>query len=396
MKRKIFIILFVFAAFSVQSEARNVRVNCTSGDGIYTMLEKYDLNLSTYNCNKFRQLNKGKIKRNGHLYTGTKYQLPISICTYKGGSIRSSLGISDFNTALDIQKYNERILAKGIISSSYKKSGIIYVPHVLLSETSDDIKTTGQGKTGRNIEKSATGTWDDVYFGCKVRASDSSLRNCVFYLSPGHGGPDPGAIGIKNGHKLCEDEYAYDVTLRLAACLRQHGAIVYMVIKDKNDGIRGSNYLSYDDNEVYCNGDPIPCDQKKRLLKKAALVNQLYAKHRRTAKKQIALMIHVDSRFSAQRIDIFYYHNPGSVQGKKLANALYNTIESKYNENQPGRGYYGSVSTRNLLELKSVVPTAVYIELGNLQNPNDQMRFIDPNNRQAIANWLYLGLLRGM
>ena len=30
----------------------------------------------------------------------------------------------------------------------------------------------------------------------------------------GHGGPDPGAIGIYQGRQLHEDEYAYDIILR--------------------------------------------------------------------------------------------------------------------------------------------------------------------------------------
>ena len=41
------------------------------------------------------------------------------------------------------------------------------------------------------------------------------------------------------------------------------------------------------------------------------------------------------------------------------------------------------------------LPTA-FIELGNIQNKNDQIRFIDKNNRQAVAKWLCEGALKAV
>lgn len=71
----------------------------------------------------------------------------------------------------------------------------------------------------------------------------NQLKGACFYLSSGHGGPDPGAIGKAGGHKLHEDEYAYDITLRLARALMEEGATVYMIIQDEKDGIRDGRYL---------------------------------------------------------------------------------------------------------------------------------------------------------
>jgi hypothetical protein len=67
-------------------------------------------------------------------------------------------------------------------------------------------------------------------------------------------------------------------------------------------------------------------------------------------------------------------------------------FKDRYSQKQPGRGYSGSVSPRNLLMLRETKPTSVYIELGNIQNTADQNRFIQKDNRQAIANWLFRGL----
>ena len=58
----------------------------------------------------------------------------------------------------------------------------------------------------------------------EITVEDETLQGCVYYLVSGHGGPDPGAMTKKDGKYLCEDEYAYDVTLRLARNLLSHGA----------------------------------------------------------------------------------------------------------------------------------------------------------------------------
>jgi N-acetylmuramoyl-L-alanine amidase len=58
----------------------------------------------------------------------------------------------------------------------------------------------------------------------KVMIVDNKLEGAIFYVVAGHGGPDPGAMGDRSGNDLCEDEYAYDVSLRLYRNLLSHGA----------------------------------------------------------------------------------------------------------------------------------------------------------------------------
>ena len=85
----------------------------------------------------------------------------------------------------------------------------------------------------------------------EVEILNDELNGAVYYLMAGHGGPDPGAVGNYGGQLFCEDEYAYDVTLRLARNLIQHGATVYMITIDPDDGIRDDNYLKPDKNEIF-------------------------------------------------------------------------------------------------------------------------------------------------
>ncbi len=249
----------------------------------------------------------------------------------------------------------------------------------------DKAEETGVKSGGRSVHHAIFG---EKY--ANVNVIDEKLKGAVYYLVSGHGGPDPGAVGRYNNWQLCEDEYAYDVTLRLARNLIQHGATVYMIIRDPKDGIRDDSYLKPDKDEVCYPNDKIPVNQLRRLRQRTDAVNKLYQKHKGSFQRMIVL--HVDSRSHGQNIDVFFYHDRQSRSGKKAAEMLQKTFQRKYDQHQPGRGYNGTVSDRNLYVVRNSYPVAVYIELGNINHLRDQQRFIIPSNRQALANWLFEGL----
>ena len=211
------------------------------------------------------------------------------------------------------------------------------------------------------------------------------LAGANFYLVGGHGGPDPGAIGKYQGHDLHEDEYAYDIVLRLGRELLMRGAKVHFIIQDKKDGIRNEAILKNSKRET-CMGKEIPLDQVARLRQRSQKIDQLYKKDKAAYKR--AIFVRVDSRSQGKQTDVYFYHAPGSKQGKRLAERMRNTLESKYKRHQPGRGFKGTVSERNLYVLRNTQPAGVYLELGNIRNPRDQQRLVLENNRQALANWI--------
>lgn len=221
----------------------------------------------------------------------------------------------------------------------------------------------------------------------KFKQKSSVMEGSVLYLVSGHGGPDPGAVGNYLGDALHEDEYAYDVTLRLARNLMENGAKVYIVIQDKKDGIRDDAVLGTSKRET-CMGKRIPLSQVKRLKQRTEAVNKLYRKDKKSTYKR-CIVLHVDSRSKGKRLDVFFYHHPNSVRGKRLADQLADTFAEKYGEHQPSRGFSGTVSCRELYVVRKTKPPVAFIELGNIQNKRDQIRFIKPNNRQALANWMY-------
>lgn len=231
----------------------------------------------------------------------------------------------------------------------------------------------------------------------KVDVKTSDLHNQVFYIVPGHGGPDPGAIAknVDGQYTICEDEYAYDVSLRLAKNLMENGAIVYIIVEDENDGIRDEMYLDCDQDETNMGGHKIPINQKKRLKQGISKVNKLYKKYKKQGyAKQWMLSLHIDAQSEANRQDVFFYYQSESAASKKKAIDIQNVFEEKYQVYRKTREYNGTVSARPLYVVRNSDPEPVFIELANIHNPEDRKRILFPKNRQLLADWITEGFMQ--
>lgn len=446
------------------------RVAAKEGDGIFSLLRRY--NLADYPCNvhKFYELN--KLKRNAALHKGKKYYIPVLLYTYNGKSIRSTIGVDEWQRALRIKKYNEKILKEKLRRKTFQKSRILWVPYhevgcnspvvtsstrvskpvstrrkkekiekievepgaiatnvpplknpevlvtdpQLTQEELDVLKTVQDPKPREepvlvaqdlhpeddktaemmDLANTAGGKRQFPIFGKKYSYTplkSNKLRGRVYYIVAGHGGPDPGAIGKRSGHQLCEDEYAYDVSLRLCRNLVAHGATAYMINRDPNDGIRDGKYLRCDYDEVLWGNVRMSKRHKPRLFQRSDIINILHDKHeKQNVKSQTLIAVHIDSRNQKEQTDLFFYYFPGENSAKQLAYNLHKTMERNYKKYQKNRGYQGTVSPRDLHMLRETQPTSVYIELGNIRNHFDQQRFVLKGNRDALAKWLFEGL----
>jgi N-acetylmuramoyl-L-alanine amidase len=385
MRRIAFLLGFLFTVCVLQGQnGQYLLGKVLPGEGAYAFLERFGLDRSTATVQRFTELNELK---DLNLYRDTPYRLPIRVYIYNGQSIRSTIGISDYDHAVRIQAFNEALVESGIKEKDYREDRVLWVPDVVPAVAKMTKKEPG----------SKSNTLIFPIFGKdyeKVTIASTKLTGHVYYIVAGHGGPDPGAVVNYQGHQLSEDEYAYDISLRLARNLIEQNATVYVITRDKNDGIRNEAFLKPDKDEVCYPDQTIPLNQVRRLNQRVDVINDLYKKHKNEGvKKQRAIIIHVDSRSKGERIDMFFYHNPKSNKGKELATTLRNTIREKYEQHQRGRGYSGTVKARNLHMLRETHPVAVYAELGNIRNNRDQKRFIIEDNRQAVANWLCEGLL---
>ena len=344
----LFFLLLAPSQFSAQESHKEVRAE--QGDGIYSLLRKQGLNPSAY-INEFIELNEGRLQNGNQLIVGRKYKIP---------------GTTSTKTSTNT-------------STNTSTESSVEVVEVTTTETDSD---------DEELNKYSIFGEEEAY----VTPKSEILENTVYYLISGHGGPDPGAIETYGGKTIAEDEYAYDVTLRLAKELLAHGAKVFMVVRDENDGIRNQRVLEIDRDEVVYPDKEIPLDQLERLKQRVDVVNDLYLKH--TGRYQRLIVTHVDSRAHNENIDVFFYYHEKSKNGKRLAESIHTTFQKKYKRFQPSRDYTGTFTDRsNLYMVKNTLPAIAYIELGNIKNGKDKRRILDPDNRQALAKWISEGII---
>ena len=375
--------VFGLSTESLSAGHDHVKYVAQKGDGIYALLRKYELNKGNCNLQYFFRVN--DIRDDQNLIKDQLYELPIEVYPYDGVSIRTTIGDNNLSLAQSIEAYNERMVAAGLKHKTYQENKELWVPHSYLA---CDYPSLAKPK----LTEGKFPIFGPEY--ADIDPIDDNLSGWVFYVVGGHGGPDPGAMTEINGQKVSEDEYAYDIALRLARNLISHGATAYVVTRDPNDGIRDDAILVCDEDETCYPNSKIPLKQIDRLRQRSKAINGLYSKYKKQGKKQLAICIHIDSRSNDKRVDMFFYHHINSKKGKEVANVLHATIKEKYDYYNPWRGYDGDVSARDLFMLRETYPTTVYLELGNIQNPKDQDRFTIVSNRQAVADWLTDGLLK--
>lgn len=335
-KTTFFFIFFIFIGKAFPQDSLQT-VIAQQGDGIYSLLRKQGID-PTKHYQEFIDLNRERLGSDKQLLVGHTYRIP-SVMLDTVAVVDSILKISKDLSPVDEAEYS------------------IFGPdHALVPNVSN------------------------------------KLKGAVYYLVSGHGGPDPGAVDQYDGKIIAEDEYAYDVTLRLAKELLANGAKVYIIIRDPDDGIRDQMALVIDRDEVAYPNEVIPLNQLSRLEQRVEIVNKLYKEN--VGKYQRLIVTHVDSRSEDTNIDVFFYYHEDSRNGQRLAENIHKTFDAKYAKYQPNRDYVGTFSDRsNLYLVKKTLPAMVYIELGNIRNKKDQKRILDPENRQALAKWIAEGVL---
>lgn len=375
-----FFIICTFLSFGKLYSQDSLRtVIAKQGDGIYSLLRNNGLDPGK-NYHKFIKINQKKLQGGTNLLKGKSYLIPIVF----------------LDTII-----TEKEKPKELKSQDLKKNEVKSIKADSVEVKLKDVKREGVDSINlKPIQKQKAAlfkTVENSIFGIDyktVEVKSDKLKGAIYYLISGHGGPDPGAIGKYNGKNIAEDEYAYDITLRLARELISHGALVYIIVQDPNDGIRDHKTLKMDKDEVIYPHEIIPVGQTARLKQRVEAVNKLYKKH--AGRYQRLIVTHIDSRTKGQNIDVFFYHHGKSKNGKRFAESIHETFKRKYEEYQPNREYNGTFSERKLYLVKNTLPAMAYIEIGNIQNKKDQKRILDPENRQALAKWIAEGALLDM
>lgn len=230
----------------------------------------------------------------------------------------------------------------------------------------------------------------------------SILKGYTFVLDPGHGGLDPGAI-VKasdeagNPVYLTEHEYVYDITLRVYALLKRHGAEAALTILAPNHLIRdtqpANNTLINEKNQVYNDlalnqgdsSDAWPNGTQKGLEKRIAVAERVFRGV--PAGRRVFLSLHADNNpYSPYGSGVYALETKeGSSDGKSLAFA---------EKLVPFLGSDAYARTQNLAVLRgNNADYKVLVEVHNLASDEQSQAMRAGSSRQLSAQKIVRGIL---
>lgn len=232
----------------------------------------------------------------------------------------------------------------------------------------------------------------------------SLLSGQHIVLDPGHGGMDPGAIvTVKDGNgnplTVTEDEYAYDIAIRLYKILRRHGASVSLTVLAPDhlsrEGENPRQTFVNKKNEVYNNeshngnagwrpvGTAEGLDMRKETARQQINRAPLLAKRKGT----LFLSIHADNspELPAGRAVLFF---GATEEEKESSRELAQCLASKL-----GSGAFIKEQTLRVLQ-NNPADAAVLVETRNVYYERNCWALRSPELREQDAQMLAAGILK--
>jgi len=217
----------------------------------------------------------------------------------------------------------------------------------------------------------------------------SALRGWMVILDPGHGGRDGGSTGIFNGQMVVEDEYVYDVALRVDRLIKARGGLSFLTLHDKKTGIRSwraQEVFPDERHETFAGQSSIARSGTRGLNQRLAYGNAMSRKYPKY--KQAWISIHFD--VVGTKKDVEGVRIIKSAGSNGLAQALGCSFgkSSRLRDINPvvvnGDPRFG---IRNLWILRggNKIQEKVLVELGNFNNTTDVWRVRNPVTREAYA-----------
>ncbi|MEE2753033.1 MAG: LysM peptidoglycan-binding domain-containing protein, partial [Candidatus Latescibacterota bacterium] len=163
----------------------------------------------------------------------------------------------------------------------------------------------------------------------KVRDRSSPLKGWHIMLDPGHGGRDPGAIvsskvGLDREVHIVEDEYVYDMTMRVMERLVLYGAEVDLTVLSPNhlkrDNFPADKTFVNEQNEVYNDEaynrkkDPLVRPGSHNIQRRVMVANRFFKGSRRD--RSLFISLHADNSPGRKKGPLVIYQKKGKWHDK--------------------------------------------------------------------------------
>lgn len=192
--------------------------------------------------------------------------------------------------------------------------------------------------------------------------SEDSQEKLLIVVDPGHGGRDPGKVGV-NGD--LEKDINLSISLKLKTVLEDNGFKVIMT-REEDIGL----YEETDSNK-----------KRTDLNNRIHLINE--------SNPVIAISIHQNS-FTEEYVkgaQVFYHQE--SPEGRRLAEIL----QGKIKETLGDDNHRKAKSNTSYYMLKKTECPLVIVECGYLSNYNESSLLVNEEYQEKLAQGIYLGII---
>lgn len=187
-----------------------------------------------------------------------------------------------------------------------------------------------------------------------------TLGDRVVLIDAGHGGVDPGAVGIS---RVLEKDITLAVSKRLRILVEQSGAKTIMVREDDRDLGSSQGLLRR---------------KREDLAQRIQLAIDSQA--------EVYISIHANTFPDARLTGAQTFYHSDSPEGKRLAQAIQQEINAMTKGKRVIKG------NQDIYVLKKANQAAVTVELGFLSNPEEEQLLTQPEYQQQLAVAIFQGL----